>query len=153
MTDKYPGLVRGKFPDAVTRNAIADEAIAIYSPVIRVTAGTGELEDRVEPNNTQGAVCAGIVVDGSNRGYAGGSDENAASAAGEAVEVCTHGRCKVRVNGSTGAIAVNDPLTIDAADGFAEKAAAGDFVIGYAKQASTGASDYIICDVTLEGVL
>jgi hypothetical protein len=107
----------------------------------------------VEPNNTQGAVAAGVVVDGDNRGFAGGSDENSAAAAGEAVVLCTSGRCKVRVNGSTGAIAIGDPLTIDAADGFAEIAAASDYVFGRALQASTAASDYILCQITLEGVL
>lgn len=153
MTDKYPGLYRGAFPGAQTINAIADEAIAVYSPVIFVAAGTGEYSPRVEPNDTQGANAAGVVVDGDNRGIAGGSDENSASAAGETVVVCTGGRCKVRVNGSTAAIAVGDALTLDDADGYAEKAGASDNVFGRAKQASTAFGDYIECEVTLEGVL
>ena len=153
MTDKYPGLVRGAFPESVTRNVIADEAIAIYSPVIYVAPGTGELEIRVEPNATQGAVCAGVVVDGQNRGFAGGSDENSASAAGESVVLCTHGRAKIRVNGNSAAILVGSPLTIDAVDGIAELGVAGDFIFGRALLATTGASDYIPCLVTLEGIL
>jgi len=154
MTDKYPGIVRGAFPGADTHNAIADEAITIYSPVIYVAPGTGELSSRVEPSAVQGGnatnVPAGIVVDGQNRGFAGASDENSAAAAGEAVVVCTGGRCKLRVNG-TSAIVVGDPLTFDTVDGIAEKALAVDYVIARAKQASTGASDFIEVEVTLEG--
>ena len=157
MTDKYPGIKRGAVgSEALTINRIADEAISIGSPVIKVSPGTGELDVRVEPTNSQGsALVCGVVVDGDNRGIYGGSDENSASAAGEAVVVCVKGRCKVRVDGSTGtsAIAIGDALTCDGADGFAELAASGDVVFGRALQASTGYGDYILCEVDLEGIL
>jgi hypothetical protein len=69
------------------------------------------------------------------------------------VKVCIFGRCKVRVNGSTGAIALGANLTIDAVDGIAEVAAASDIVFGRALQASTGASDFIACNFNNVGVL
>lgn len=153
MTDKYPGLYDGADTDAIVLNVIADEAISVGSPVIYVAAGTGELHPRVEPNDSQGANAAGVVVGGDNQGTYGGSDENAASAAGESVKLVTRGRCKVRVNGSDATIAVGDPLTLDNVDGMAEKAGASDNVFGRAMQGSTAYGDYILCHVTLEGVL
>ena len=154
MTDLYPGIFDGAVDEAATViNAIADESVTIGSPVIVVAAATGELAPRVEPNATQGARAFGVCVGRQDNGTYGGSSEVAASAAGEAVKVCTQGRCKVRVNGSTSAISINSPLTIDAVDGIAEIAAASDIVFGIALQASTGASDFILCQVNPEGVL
>lgn len=154
MADLYPGLKSGPANDgAVTENFIADEAITIGSPVILVAPATGELKPRVEPSSTQGARAVGVVVGGDNDPVYGGSDENAATAAGETVRVCVNGLCKVRVNGSTGAISIGSPLTIDAVDGIAEVAGASDIVFGIAEQASTGASDFILCRVNPEGVL
>jgi len=154
MTDLYPGVYDGAVDEAATViNAIADESITIGSPVILVAAGTGELAPRVEPNASQGAWAYGVCVGGQDNGTYGGSSEVAASAAGESVKICTKGRCKVRVNGSTGSIAIGAKLTIDAVDGIAEVAAASDEVFGRALQASTGASDFILCDVNSEGVV
>ena len=154
MTDLYPGIFDGAVDEsAVVINAIADEAITIGSPVILVAAGTGEQAPRVEPNDTQGAYCFGVCVGGQANGTYGGSSETAASAAGEAVKVCISGRCKVRVNGSTGAISIGSKLTLDAVDGIAEVAAASDEVFARALQASTGASDFILCNVDQEGIV
>ena len=157
MADKYPGIKRGPTgSEAITINRIADEAISIGSPVIAVAPATGELDVRVEPNASAGvATVVGVVVDGDNRGTFGGSDENSASAAGEAVSVCTKGRCKVRVDGSTGtsAISIGDGLAVGATDGYARQAVTGDFVFAKALQASTVFGDFILCDVDLEGIL
>ena len=85
------------------------------------------------------------------------NDGSAASAAGEAVKVCVKGRCKVRVDGSTGGansnIAIGDPLSCGGTDGVAQRAVSGDFVFGRALQTSTASTDAILCDVTLEGIL
>jgi len=155
MADKYPGIKRGTtHSDSITSTKTADEAISVGSPVITVAAPSGELDSRVEPTAVQGSAdVIGVCVDGQNRGTYGGSDENAASAAGEAVVVCTNGRCKVRVDGNAANIAIGDPLTADAVDGQAELAVAGDHVFARAQQASTVATDFILCRVDSEGIL
>ena len=155
MADLFPGIAQGPAgTQAIYGNYIADEAVEIGSPVIVVAAGSGELKPRVEPNNTQGARAFGVAVGGDNKiAVYGGSEETVALAAGDSVQVVTEGLCKVRVNGATGAISVDSPLTIDAVDGIAELAVAGDEVFGRALQASTGASDFILCRVNPEGVL
>ena len=154
MTDLYPGLENGTIDaGALTFNAIADEATEVYAPVILVAAGSGERLPRVEPNDTQGAAAVGVVVNGDNDGTVSGTDQNAASAAGEAVSVCYKGRCKVRVNANTTNIAVGDKLTVSGTDDRAEKAATGDEVFGIALQASTADGDYIACLVDPQGVL
>lgn len=162
MTDKYPGLYDGASrPEASVINAIADEAIAIGSPVIPVAAGTGELDSRVEPTTDGTLEVAGVVAGGDNNGiWVDGTitnDGNAAAAAGESVKLVTQGRCKVRVDGSTGGansnIAIGDPLSCSGTDGIAQRAVAGDYVFGRARQASTAYTDAILCDVTREGIL
>ena len=155
MTDQFPGLSKGAFPGADTQDAVADEAIIVGSPVIEVAPPAGELEPRLEPTDTQGAHIAGVVVDGDNRGVYDGAGAlgQAATGAGEAVNVCIRGYCKVQVDGSGNAIAIGDPLTAAAADGVAELAQTGDEVFGRARQASTLANDFILCEVTKEGVL
>ncbi len=162
MTDKYPGLFDGSSrPDTIIINLIADEAILIGSPVIPVAAATGELDVRVEPSTDGSLSIEGVVAGGDNNGIwvdgTTANDGNAAAAAGEAVKVVTHGRVKVRVDGSTGGansnIAIGDPLSCAATDGIAQRAVSGDYVFGRAKQASTAVGDAILCEVTLEGIL
>ena len=162
MADLYPGLYDGASrPDATVTNLIADEAILIGSPVIPVAPGTGELDVRVEPTTDGTLAVEGVVVGGDNNGiWVDGTttnDGNAAAAAGESVKVVTRGRCKVRVDGSTGGassnIAIGDPLSCAGTDGIAQRAVTGDYVFGRAKQASTAATDAILCEVTLEGIL
>lgn len=95
----------------------------------------------------------GVVVGGSNRGVYNSSDENAASAAGQAVQVAIYGRVKMKVDGSTAAISIGDPLTSTATAALAAKATSGGTVIGRALQPSSAFGDYILVDVTREGVL
>ena len=153
-TDQYTGLENGTIDaGALTFNAIADEAIEIFSPVILVAAGTGERLPRVEPNASQGVAAVGVVVNGDNDGTVSGSDQESASAAGQAVSVCYSGRCKVRVLASTVNIAVGDKLTIAGTDERAEKAVTGDEIFGVALQASTADGDYIACLVNPQGVV
>lgn len=162
MTDKYTGLYDGNVDSAaLVINAIADEAIVIGAPVIAVAAATGELSPRVEPTTDGTLFVAGVVTGGDANGiWVDGTianDGNAADAAGESVKVCTRGRCKVRVDGSTGGansnIAIGDPLSCSGTDEIAQRAVAADFVFGRALQASTAAADAILCEVTLEGIL
>jgi hypothetical protein len=158
MTDKYTGLYDGALPEAIVINAIADEAIEIGSPVIAVAAGTGELEARVEPTTDGTLWIRGVVVGGDANGiWVDGTttnDGSAASAAGQAVKVCTRGRCKVRVDGSTGGansnIAIGDPLSAGGTDGVAQRAQTSDTIFARALQTSTGSTDAILCEVTLE---
>jgi hypothetical protein len=162
MTDKYPGLFDGAVDSAASViNAIADEAIEIGSPVISVAAATGELNPRVEPTATNGHV-TGVVVGGDANGiWVDGTttnDGSAASAAGESVKVCTNGRCKVRVDGSTGGvnsnIAIGDPLCAGDVDGVAKLCVtAGDIVFARALQTSAAVQDAILCEVSFEGIL
>jgi len=162
MTDNYPGLFDGGADaGAIVINAIADEAIEIGAPVIPVPAATGEKSPRVEPTTDGTLAVVGVVAGGDNNGIwvdgTTANDGEAASAAGEAVKVVTHGRCKVRVDGSTGGansnIAIGDPLSCSGTDEIAQRAVAGDFVFGRALQASTAFTDAILCEVTLEGIL
>lgn len=157
MADLYTGLENGGIDSGTAGNVIieciANEAITLGSPVKLASIPTGERLPRVEPTGSQGIAILGVVVAGVNDGTFSGSDVSASIAAGDAVSVCIFGRCKVRVNGSTGAIAIGDKLTADSQDGFAEIAAASDEVFGRALQASTGAEDFIACLVNPEGVL
>ena len=161
MTDKYTGLYDGAADSAaLVVNAIADEAIEIGSPVIAVAAATGELAPRVEPTTDGTLFIAGVVVGGDANGIwvdgTTANDGSAATAAGESVKVCTTGRCKVRVDGSTGGtnsnIAIGDPLSASI-DGVAQRAVASDYVFARALQVSTAVQDAILCEVTLEGIL
>lgn len=161
MTDKYAGIFDGATDAAaLVINLIADEAIEIGAPVIQVAAATGEINPRVEPTTDGTLFVAGVVVGGDANGIwvdgTTANDGNAADAAGDSVKVCTTGRCKVRVDGSTGGansnIAIGDPLSCGA-DEIAQRAVASDFVFARALQTSTASTDAILCEVTLEGIL
>ncbi len=160
MADLYPGLFDGGAgAEAIIVNFTASEAIEIGACVGTAAAATGELQARVQPISTLGAHSVGVAVGGDANGiWVDGTvanDGNAADAAGEVVKVCVFGRCKIRVNGDAGGanseIAIGDPLTASATDEIAQKPAAGNFVIARALQATTAASDAILCFVTNEG--
>lgn len=155
MADKYPGLKSGPAgAETLVENRIAAAAIKIGGAVKDTTAGTGELDARVTPGTATNSVLAGIVVQGDNRGTYGGSDEYAAAAAGQGVGVAIIGRVKVKVDGSTASIAIGDPLTVSTIDtGLLQKAGSGAFVVARARQASTAYGDYILAEVTREGIL
>ena len=154
MADLYPGLKAGQAgAEAITVSKTAAAAIGLGALVIDSSPGTGEYEARVNNATATTATIRGVVVGGENRGVYGGTDENAASAAGQAVSVCIVGRCKVRVDGSTSAIAVGDALAPSTTARIAIKAGTGAFVAARALQASTAFGDYILCDVTREGIL
>ena len=153
MTDKYAGLFDGAIDErAYVVNAIADESITIGSPVIIVAPATGELLPRVEPTDSQGSYIYGICVGGDANGIYGGASE-VAGLAGDSVKVCVNGRCKARVDGVIGAIAIGDPLTASGTDGVAEISVASDVTFGRALQPSTASTDFIAVHVDQEGVL
>lgn len=155
MTDKYPGLKSGPAgAEVLQENRIAAAAIKIGGAVKDTTAGTGELDARVTPGTATTDTLAGIAVDGDNRGTYGGSDEQVASAAGQGVGVAIIGRVKVKVDGSTSSISIGDPLTVSVIDtGLLAKAGSGGYVVARARQASTAYGDYILAEVTREGIL
>ena len=161
MADLAAGVFDGAAgAEAIVVNYIADEAIEIGAPVIWVAAGTGEIFPRVEPSTDGTLTVAGVCVGGDSNGiWVDGTvanDGDAATNAGDSVKVCTKGRCKVRVNGSSGGansnIAIGDALAIGAADEIAQRAQTSDFIFGRALQVSTGASDAILCEVPMEGL-
>lgn len=155
MTDKYPGLKSGPAgAETLVENRIAAAAIKIGGAVKDTTPGTGELDARVTPGTATTDALAGIVVQGDDRGTYGGSNEQAASAAGQSVGVAIIGRVKVKVDGSTSAISIGDPLTVSTNDnGMLAKAGTGAFVVARARQTSSAYGDYILAEVTREGIL
>lgn len=64
-TESYPEVIEGCLGnEAITVDMIADEAITLWSPVILVTAGSGEDMPRVEPTNTaENGLVFGVAVD------------------------------------------------------------------------------------------
>ena len=161
MADLAAGIFDGGAgAEAIVTNWTASTAIEIGAPVIQTAIGTGEIFPRVT-TATDGTlltwigVCVGgdangIWVDGTTT-----NDGSAAAAAGETVKVCTKGRCKIRVDGSTGGansnIALGDALSGGAAN-VAQRAQTGDFILGRALQASTASTDAILMEVTMEGL-
>jgi len=160
MADLYPGLFDGAAgAEAVVVNYTASEAIEIGAPVVAAAAGTGELQARVQPSIIGEDYCIGVVVGGDAEGiWVDGTvanDGEAAAAAGDVVKVCILGRCKLRVNASTGgansAMAVGDPIAIGVADEIAHKQQADEYVFARALQVATGASDAILVNIVHEG--
>ena len=100
---------------AIVETYIADEAsIPIWGPVIAVAKGTGELWARAEPTSTAKdptviGIAVGPLRDAGN-GYV-------STAAGQAIQVLTFGKGKLRVDGNADAIAVGDALCSHGADG------------------------------------
>jgi acyl CoA:acetate/3-ketoacid CoA transferase beta subunit len=118
LTESYPEVKEGTLDtDAVVTDFIADEAIDLWSPVILVAAGTGEDMPRVEPINTaHNVLVMGVAVSP----LVDSTNNYCASAAGGHVGVCVFGRCKVKVDGNAGNIAIGDALVTHAADGVAQ---------------------------------
>lgn len=99
--------------EGIVETYLAEEAsIKLWSPVAVVAAGSGEYIARAGPTATASdAKVIGVVV-GPLR-----DAENlyACDAIGQAIQVCTKGKCKIRVDG-TDAIAVGDALVSYEAD-------------------------------------
>jgi len=102
---------------AIVETYIADEAsIPIWGPVIVVAKGTGEDWARVEPIDSAKdpkviGVAVGPLRDAGN-GYV-------SMAAGQAIQVLTFGKAKLKVDGDFDNIAVGDALCTHNADGIA----------------------------------
>jgi hypothetical protein len=127
-------------PDAVVKDHIAAGAIDLWAPVILVAPGTGEDLARVNTVASANSVlCYGIVV-GPIR-----ASGKAADAAGDKVNVCVFGPCKVKVNG---ALAVGALIATSATAGKAGAATpAIGAVIGKLLAASGADGDIVPCFV------
>lgn len=103
--------------DAIVESFLAEEAsIPIWGPAALVAAGSGEYVARAGPvASAHSQLVVGVFVgplrDAEN-GYV-------STAAGQPVQVCTRGKCKVKVDG-TDAIAVGDALVSHDTDGIAQ---------------------------------
>jgi len=127
-------------PEAVVIDCIAAGAIDLWAPVIIVAPGTGE--DLARVNTVAGAnsvLCIGIVV-GPIR-----ASGKAADAAGDKVNVCVFGRCKVKV---AAALSVGAMIATSATVGKAGAATpAIGAVIGKLLAASGADGDIVPCFV------
>jgi len=117
-THYYKEITTGPLDgNAIVETFLAEEAnIPLWSPVALVAAGSGEYIARAGLTaSADDPTVVGVVV-GPLR-----DAENlyASTAAGQAIQVCTHGKCKVRVDG-TDAIAVGDALVSYAGDTYAK---------------------------------
>ena len=136
-TDFYPKIIEGPIGrEGVVVPAVAAAAIDLWAPVILTAAGTGELLPRVTncsgiTDKVYGVVVGPVLASG-----------KAADAAGDKVNVCTGGWCKIKVDGNAAAIAIGDYLISHAA-GVAQKAAATGFPFAMAGHASTVDGDII----------
>jgi len=157
MADLIGGIFDGAAgAEAIVVNAIANEALAIGSPVVYVVAAAGEIFPRVAHPAGATDEIIGVVVGGDNNGiWVDGTltnDGDAAAAAGEVVKVCIFGRCKVRVKADvTNLVAGETPLTY-LSDGIADAAIATDYTFGLALTTTTGAEDAVLCLVQPTGV-
>jgi hypothetical protein len=127
-------------PEAVVIDCIAAGAIDLWAPVIIVAPGTGEDLARVATvAGANSVLCIGIVV-GPIR-----ASGKAADAAGDKVNVCVFGRCKVKV---AAALAVGAMFATSATAGKAGAATpAIGAVIGKLLAASGADGDIVPCFV------
>ena len=127
-------------PEAQVIDCIAAGPIDLWAPVIIVAKGTGEDLARVNITTTANSVlCYGIVV-GPIR-----ASGKAADAAGDKVNVCAFGRCKVKVNAT---MAVGAMFATSATAGLAGVATpAIGAVIGKLLDASGASGDIVPCFV------
>ena len=136
-TDFYPKIIEGPIGrEGVVVSAVAAAAIDLWAPVILTAAGTGELLPRVTncsgiTDKVYGVVVGPVLASG-----------KAADAAGDKVNVCTGGWCKIKVDGNAANIAIGDYL-ISHASGVAQQAAATGFPFAMAGHASTVDGDII----------
>ena len=159
MTNLYPGLARGTIGprDANTViNMIANETdIEMGSPIKGdLTVETTELLPRADKTDTAGEIIYGIVVGGDNDGVYGSGGASpaddttkATTTVGQALEVCTQGRCLARVAEAT---TVGAPLSSDGTDALILADAVGVHILARALQIGA-AGDIIAVDVQREG--
>ena len=127
-------------PEAVVIDCIAAGAIDLWAPVIIVAPGTGEDLARVNTTTTANNIlCIGIVVGPIK------ASGKAADAAGDKVNVCVFGRCKVKVAAALAVGALIATSTTAGSAGAATPAIGG--VIGKLLAASGAANDIVPCFV------
>jgi len=159
MTNLYQGLARGTIGprDANTViNMIANETNIEMGGVVKgdLTLDSTELLPRADKTDTAEEIVYGIVVGGDNDGIygTGGASpaDNTTKASllvGDAIVVCTQGRCLARISATT---TVGAPLSSDGTDALKLANVVGGMIIARALQ--VGASgDIIAVDVQREG--
>ena len=136
-----PKIVEGPIKaSAVVEDAIAAGAIDLWSPVILVAKGAGEDLARVQATATANSTAVFGVVVGPIR-----ASGKAADAAGDKVNVCVFGPCKVKVSA---ALAVAALIATSATSGQAGAATpAIGAVLGKLLDASGAAGDVVPCFV------
>jgi len=136
-----PKIVEGPIKaSAVVEDAVAAGAIDLWSPVILVAKGTGEDLARVQATTTANSTAVFGVVVGPIR-----ASGKAADAAGDKVNVCVFGPCKVKV---AAALAVAALIATSATAGQAGAATpAIGAVLGKLLDASGAAGDIVPCFV------
>ena len=159
MANLYPGLARGTIGprDANTViNMIANETDVEMGTPIKgdLTVETTELLPRADKTDTAGEIVYGIVTGGDNDGIygSGGASpaDNTTKASllvGDALEVCTQGRCLARIGEAT---TVGAPLMSDGTDALDLADGVGDMIIARALQIGAD-GDVIAVDVQREG--
>ncbi len=157
MTNFYIGLHSGAIDrqSSSVVNVIANESIDMGATVVLIAPPAAELLARVENGDAVTEPSYGVVVHGDVDGiYGDGSastddSTRAANAAGQAVQVCTQGRCPAKVVGD---IPEGSKLAVNAL-GTLQIAIATQHVIAMALQDTGGVGDHIIAvDVQREGI-
>jgi len=159
MTNLFPGLARGPIDHQSSSviNMIANETdIEMGSPIKGdLTVVSTELLPRADKTDTAGELLYGIVVGGDNDGIYGtggaspADDTTKASLlVGDAIVVCTQGRCLARIAEATTVGAV---LASDGTDALVLADTVDDMIIARALQVGA-AGDIIAVDVQREGV-
>ena len=159
MTNLYPGLARGPIDHASSSviNMIANETdIEMGSPVKGdLTVVSAELLPRADKTDSAGELLYGIVVGGDNDGIYGDggvspADDTtkATTLVGQALVVCTQGRCLARIAEAT---TVGAALASDGTDALVLADTVDDMIIARALQVGAD-GDVIAIDVQREGL-
>lgn len=157
MTNFYPGLARGPIDHESSSviNVIANESLDMGACVVLIDPPATELLARVENGDAITETGYGIVVGGDldgiyGTGAASTDDTTRAGVAGDAVVVCTQGRCLAKV---TGDVPTGSRLAVSTT-GTLQIAIATQLVVAVALQDSLGVGDHIIAvDVQRAGIL
>lgn len=158
MANLYPGLARGTIGGRAANteiNIIANETNMEMGGCVKLAAPPAtELLPRADKVDSAGQDAYGIIVGGDNDGIYGDGGASPADnttkaslAVGDAIVVCTQGRCLARISE---ACTLGAKLAGDATGDLQLADLAGDDIIATALQAGS-AGDIIAVDVQREG--
>lgn len=167
--NRFPGLARGPIDHEASSliNAITTDVLNMGDAVIlSVDEITGEPLPRVSRATAAEEQIYGIVVGGDVDGvYGDGSSTSddtflAANAAGQAVVICTQGRCLARVSSTDSNNMTNDVLVAAALTAVAEDGALGQatedgdqVVARLLQKIESGDLDIVAIDFQREGIV